>query len=172
MKEVWKDIKGYEGSYKVSNLGRIQSNKNNRPKILKFGYNAKGYDLVHLCKHGEKKSFKVHRLVLIAFDCNLDNKPQVNHIDGNKNNNNLFNLEWCTNKENIEHAVKTGLLNHTKNRKTGYEGTAQKLKKLEVLEIIKKYKTGKYTQLELGTIYGVSQVCVSKIVNKVNWKWT
>ena len=80
-----------------------------REKILKTSKTSVGYLTVSLCKNGKKKSFRVNRLVAIAFIDNPDNKPQVNHKDGNKENNTVDNLEWCTCSENQIHAFKTGL---------------------------------------------------------------
>ena len=112
MIEIWKDIKGYEKSYQVSNLGRVKSlgNKSNHKKeiILKQCV-IMGYKCVGLTKRTKMKIKKVHRLVANAFIPNTHNKPQVNHKDGNKLNNLVDNLEWCTAKENIIHAHKKGL---------------------------------------------------------------
>lgn len=122
MKEVWKDINGYEGCYQVSNLGRIKSldrMTNNqygeyfmKGRILKNSIiKDKGYCRVSLNNGNGKISKRVHRLVAEAFIPNPENKPEVNHKDGNKLNNCVSNLEWCTNKENIEHSIRTGLKN-------------------------------------------------------------
>ena len=119
MKEVWKDINGYEGYYQVSNLGRIKSldrMTNNqygeyfmKGRILKNStIKDKGYCRVSLNNGNGKISKRVHRLVAEAFILNPKNKPEVNHKDGNKLNNCVSNLEWCTNKENIEHSIRTG----------------------------------------------------------------
>lgn len=112
--EVWKNIKGYE-NYQVSNFGRVkrksgfdESKHYRKEKILKQN-NAKGYFQVALYKNKKRKDFKVHRLVCNAFLINNKNKKQVNHKDGNKLNNNISNLEWCTPSENIKHAYKTKL---------------------------------------------------------------
>lgn len=113
MQEVWKNIKGYEGLYQISNLGRIKSLPRNGTKpietIKKTTVDKYGYLRVSLSNKNKRKKVLVHRLVAQAFISNPQNKPQVNHIDGNKKNNVLENLEWCTNSENMKHAYKIGL---------------------------------------------------------------
>ena len=107
--EVWKDVKGYEGLYKVSNTGKVKSFQRNREKLLSDKYYENGYLRASLSKNKEKKKVLIHRLVAETFIPNPENKPEVNHIDGNKKNNNASNLEWCTHCENIKHAWETGL---------------------------------------------------------------
>lgn len=112
MKEIWKDVVGYEGLYQISSLGRIKSNggvfrvgntggfrpeKILSPTLSKFGY----YRLILCDGKGGRKSHVIHRLVAEAFIPNPENKPQVNHIDEDKTNNSVSNLEWVTCKENI-----------------------------------------------------------------------
>ena len=115
MKERWKDIKGYKGMYQVSNHGFVRSWKNGghgkRDKPKEIGRLGNGeYNMVALCNEGDSRSETVHRIVAEAFIPNPENKPCVNHIDGNKKNNHVSNLEWCTYSENINHAVETGLI--------------------------------------------------------------
>ena len=100
MKEIWKDIKDYEGYYQISNLGRIKSLPRNgtikSERIIKGAISKNGYLRVCLQKNGIKTNFLVHRLVAEAFIPNPDNLPQVNHKDEDKTNNIYTNLEWCT----------------------------------------------------------------------------
>ena len=126
--EEWKDISGYEGKYQVSNTGRIKSLKDNhgnyREKILKPGKHRDNYLMVVLCKDGKEKTYSVHRLVAETFIPKIDGKTHVDHIDGNRQNNNVNNLRWCTHKENCNFELckkhraearkgKTGALNPT-----------------------------------------------------------
>ena len=104
MKEVWKDIAGYEGLYQVSNLGKVKSLARN--KQLKFDYHKRGYQIVTLCNNKVRKRLQVHRLVASAFIENPNALPQVNHIDENKRNNNVDNLEWCSNDYNNRYGTR------------------------------------------------------------------
>ena len=118
--EVWKSVEGYEGLYEVSNTGKIKSIK--RPRITKGGgitivperilkpkTNKFGYCTVALSKNAKHKFYMVHRLVAFAFVPNPEGKPEINHKDGNKLNNSVQNLEWCTSQENKRHAYENGL---------------------------------------------------------------
>lgn len=120
MKEVWKDIKGYEGSYQVSNLGRIKSlerdvicNNNGatrkvKEKILHPSMSSKGYMHIKLGIGGIKCTKRVHRLVAEAFIPNPNKYPVINHKDCNRTNNCIDNLEWCTYQYNVQYTFKMG----------------------------------------------------------------
>lgn len=103
MKEIWKDVKGYEGLYQISNTGRIKSlnyRHTGKEKILRPDTTKKGYLRVALCKDGKIKNFRINRLVALHFIPNPNNLPQVNHKDEDKTNNYVENLEWCSIKYN------------------------------------------------------------------------
>ena len=104
MCEVWADIKNYEGLYQVSNFGKVKNFKTD--KILSLR-NKRGYLLVALSKDKRKKTHQVHRLVAIAFLPNTESKPTVNHLDENKSNNFVGNLEWATWQENANHGTRS-----------------------------------------------------------------
>ena len=120
--EIWRDIEGYEGIYQISNLGRIKSLpklcgcSSRQEKILKSLKHRDGYLQVVLCKNKKRKNFKVHRLVAQAFILNPNNKPYINHIDCNRQNNCVDNLEWCTQKENMQYASQLGRMDGTKGK--------------------------------------------------------
>lgn len=113
MQEIWKNIKGYEGAYQISNLGNVRSldryvKDKNRTQFIKGKRLKKGkrntYYVISLNKNGSRKSYQIHRLVAEAFIPNPNNYPVVNHIDENRTNNRIENLEWCTQKYNINHS--------------------------------------------------------------------
>lgn len=112
MQEIWKDIEGYEGLYQVSNFGRVKSldryvlrNENTLfvKVIVLSQLNIRGYLAVRLCNSGKYKNYFVHRLVANAFIHNDNNYSEINHIDENKHNNHVDNLEWCDRKYNVNY---------------------------------------------------------------------
>lgn len=117
--EIWKDIHIPNYEYQVSNLGRVRSKNRKvsnhtgivekKSQIMKPHINYKGYAICCISNKNKKKNISIHRLVAIAFIPNPNNYPQINHIDGNKQNNCVNNLEWCNNSLNQLHAYKMGL---------------------------------------------------------------
>ena len=125
MEEIWKEIPGFDGAYQVSSLGNVRSCdriiyyrngnprgscKHEKGRIISQHISNSGYYNVPLRKNKIRKFYFVHRLVAQTFLDNPENKPQVNHIDGNRLNNQVSNLEWATRSENVNHALRTGLL--------------------------------------------------------------
>lgn len=110
--EQWKPIQEFNGEYEVSNLGRVRSMKRYYGmvgRIMPQTIQRKGYYAVTFHMNNKAYCRKVHRLVIEAFTPNPDSLPCINHIDGNKLNNHVSNLEWCTYQANMQHAVRTGL---------------------------------------------------------------
>ena len=103
---IWSDIKGLEGLYSVSSEGEVYSHKTNR--ILKQGMTTNGYKFVILRSDGQSINCRIHRLVAEAFINNPQNKKTVNHINSNRTDNNIKNLEWCTHSENTKHGREYG----------------------------------------------------------------
>lgn len=104
--EIWLPVKGFEGHYEVSNTGIVNSLKRGGRKRIYIGFNQKGYAQVGLSKNGVSKTYKLHRVVAEAFIPNPHSLPQVNHINGVKDDNRPENLEWVTAKANTEHGIK------------------------------------------------------------------
>lgn len=171
--EVWKDVAGYEGYYQISNKGRVKSlertvytplhkEKIVYERLMSLKPNKHGYSELRLNKDGNRECFKCHRLVAIAFIPNPENKPQINHINGIKTDNRVENLEWCTRKENMQHAFEIGLMPRGENR------FSSKLTDDQVLAI---RKMGfKQNQSETARQLGVSRSSIQDIMH--NRKWT
>ena len=159
--EEWEIIPDWE-DYHESSYGRTKSFHNGKSRIIKPSTDKKGYLRVNLCKGGKKKLFQVHRLVALCFIPNPDSKPQINHRDGNKLNNHVSNLEWCTSSENIQHAFDTGL------KKSGEDHGQAKLTN-EQARYIKENPDG-LTQRQLADLFGVKQCTISAIQLGRIWK--
>lgn len=174
--EYWKAIPGYNSLYFASNKGRIKSvdmecqntgrDSNGNPATrVHYGkflsckkLTKKGYMRANLLN----KCFQWHRLIAMTWIPNPDNKPQVNHIDGNKTNNNVDNLEWCSNQHNRDHAVRTGL--HASG-----ERARNKLTTEQVIRIMEAIDTG-VRVCDLSRQYNVSRSCIDNIKSRVTWK--
>ncbi len=190
MQEKWKDIKGFEGLYQVSNLGRVKSlerYKENHGKLQKVEEKIKtiniknsGYQFVQLYKNNKYKNLMVHRLVAQAFIPNVNNKPQINHIDGNKLNNNVTNLEWITKSENEKHAWNAGLKQCTEKlkettRKTNKEYKSKPINQLDlqgnyIRTWLNAHEASRLLGIDRSTI---SQCCTGGRRNKTagGYKW-
>lgn len=176
LNEIWKDIKDYEGLYQISNYGRVKSlerflcKRHVLCKILKSGKDKQSYELVALSKANKLKTFRVHRLVAQAFIPNPDNKPQVNHIDGNKQNNNVDNLEWCTNGENGKHAWDNGL--RTKKYGKDRYNSRSVYQLTDDYKIIKVWDSIMDIERLLGFNHSdISQCCKHKMNKSHNFIW-
>jgi hypothetical protein len=164
---IWKPVVGYESKYEISNTGIVRSLNFNKTKaivIMKEQTDRYGYSRIGLSGVGKQKYTQVHRIVALAFIINTENLSCVNHIDGNKKNNNVTNLEWCSNIDNLSHALKTGLMKH------GEKHGMAKLTIEQVIEIkLEIKKPNHLSQHKLAKKYGVSRGTISGIIYGKNW---
>lgn len=177
MTEIFKDIKGYEGMYQVSNFGNIKSVSrfnSKTEKFLKFDINKKthtNYLRATLSKDNKIKKFQVHRLVAEAFIDNPDNKQFVNHIDNNGENNTVANLEWCSHSENMKHSQKQGRLFKTQSIAGKVSAKTKREIKLKELNSLIGNKFNSWTLLEPlprnGNWYGIFK-CDCGNIKEVN----
>jgi hypothetical protein len=158
--EIFKDIIGYEGFYQISNLGNVKSLIAGKQKILKHNISSNKYYSIRF----KNKNFLIHRLVALHFVNNFNNKPYVNHIDGNKFNNNFKNLEFVTQSENINHAIKIGKFNNN-----GINHPKSKLNKIQVNIIFKRANLGE-DQRKIAKDFNISQSVISNIKQNKTYK--
>ena len=159
--EQWVDTYGY---YQISNLGNIRNKNTNR--ILKQSTNAKGYKIITLHINKKRVTYRVHRLVAEAFIPNPNNYPVINHKNGNKMDNRVENLEWCTYSFNGKEAYRLGLKSVRPKRFLGEANGISKLNKQQVLEI----KSSSLSQVELAKKYNVSPSLIWQIKHDKIWK--
>lgn len=178
MKETWVDIKGFEKRYQISSRGRIRSldrivkNYPNgtrfmKGKILKPMIMNTGYPYVQALIDGVRKNLMIHRLVALAFIPNLQNKPHLNHKDGNKENPSIGNLEWCTHQENMHHAFRTGLVPYPPIGK-GDACPSSKLTEQKVKYIKRRIAKGE-SDREIAIDYGVQHGTIGHIRYRKTW---
>jgi hypothetical protein len=160
MQEEWKDIEGFEGTYQISDNGRVRSFCGGKPHIMKQKTH-KGYALVGLSKNGKQYLKQVHRLVALAFIDNPENKREVNHKDADKTNNTALNLEWVTPMENTIHAMQLGLRKNC-GGKTGVNYCVPILIVNEKTSKESRYKS----QLEASIKTGISRSTLQNYIGK------
>ena len=171
IKEIWRDIEGYESLYQVSNFGRVKSlnyRHTCKEKLLKAHKDKDGYLRVNLYKEGKKKTYGIHRLVAQAFIPNPDNLPQVNHKDEDKSNNRLDNLEWCSAEYNVNYGSRTKRMAESK---TNYPKFSKQVLCVETGVI---YPSTKQVERELGFANSnISAVCLGKqkTCGRFHWRY-
>lgn len=167
MKEIWKDIEGYEGLYQISNMGRVKSlaRRGTRGGIIKPAEIKKGYLQYALVKDGILKWYKAHRLVAQAFIPNPNNLPCVNHRDENPHNNYVENLEWCTIKYNNSYGTRIKKIINKLKRKV-YQYSLDGL-------FIQEWESIRELERQTGFLSGsISQVCQGKRKTAYGFKWS
>lgn len=159
-KEIWKDVKGFEGKYEVSSLGKIR-NKNNS-KILKE-QDHNGYKRVYLNDGSKQRKKRVHRIVAEAFlePSKNPKRTMINHKDSDRKNNSVNNLEWCSHRENILHATQKGNIKCNRD----YTKSVDRDIEVDVKVIRYMYETTRITQEELASLFNMSTATVFSIIN-------
>ena len=171
--EEWRDIEGFNGFYQVSNLGRVKSmggwrgTAKRRERILKIHLTKDGYCKVRLTHKDKDMTKRVHQLVAMAFIPNPMNKETVNHIDGDKLNNVVTNLEWCTRSEQLYHAYRMNL----RKPQRGSKNVQAKLTDEQVKEIRNLYvpQSREFGTVALGKKYNVSARVIGLIVHNKSY---
>jgi DNA-binding XRE family transcriptional regulator len=173
--EIWKQVPEYP-DYEASSLGNIRSldkivPKWNAPfyrkrkgKILKKSIGTNGYYYISMYKDKKQKSFKVARVIAQTFLNNPRNLPEVNHINSNRTDDRVQNLEWCNRSQNMKHAFDKGFACQ-KGEKNGYS----KLSKKEVIEIKRLHSIGDYKQKELAKIFNISKTTIHNVIKGKTW---
>lgn len=178
MEEIWKDVVGFEGRYKVSSLGRIKSLKREihcsdgrvftRKEMFFNNINTvSGYYTFSFHKEGRLYTRKLHRIIAEAFIPNPENKPYINHKNCVRTDNRIENLEWCTHKENMQHAFASGSF---KNRRppSGDKNGQAKLKNSDI-PVIRKMLSEGMKQKDIALIYGINPTQISQIKHRREW---
>lgn len=161
-----KDVISYKGLYKITETGEVFGIKRN--KYLSLAKDHNGYPKISLCKGNLRKNHSVHRLVAQAFIPNPLNLPQVNHKNGNKTDNRVENLEWCTASFNLKHAHKLGLAYVLR----GDKNPRNKISDTKVREIRLSVASGSKKQREWARLFNVSESLISLIVSGKNRKYS
>ncbi|MBQ7704639.1 MAG: NUMOD4 motif-containing HNH endonuclease [Selenomonadaceae bacterium] len=166
--EIWTWVEGYEGRYQISNYGRVKNFYRNKERILIPKQNGNGYLHVCLTKNNSHKTVYIHILVAKAFIPNPENKPQVNHEDGDKFNCHVGNLKWQTQSENIKHAIYNGLMKGLR----GEKSVSAKLTNEQARFCKDFYISGdrEYGLSALSRKFGVSTGCMSDILRGRTYK--
>jgi hypothetical protein len=165
---IWKDVVGFENYFKISNHGDIYSYRSAR--VLKRVKDKSGYLTLPTKiggREGKDYCFKIHRLVAIAFIPNPKGKPCVNHKDGDKENNHISNLEWCTVKENTQHAFDTGLSKALKGEKN--VGSRISQVDADTIRLVYTPYCRTYGARALGRRFGISHSNILKVINGISY---
>lgn len=169
IEEVWKDIKGYEGLYQASNLGRIKSlnfNKTGKEKIMK-PRTGNRYYMIALWKNGKRNDFLIHRIIAETFIKNIENKPFVNHKDENCFNNSIDNLMWCTHEENMNWGTRNERISNNSTKKRKINQYDLKDNYIKTWDSMKQYFDANNMKYKTGII----ECCKGRHKTAYGYKW-
>jgi hypothetical protein len=176
MSEKWKPVYGYEDCYAISDRGNLVRTSLTKKRVtqiwrpVKLKTHRDGYKMIGLCRDKIKSFRMAHRLVWEAFKEPLKPKQQINHLNGNKADNRLSNLEACYHSQNMIHAFRVLKRSAPNNPSYGSNNGSSKLNEKQVAEILALYTTGEYTQQFLAQKFGVSQRMISLITRREKWQ--
>lgn len=163
--EEWKPIIGFEDFYQISNYGRVKTtHKNNNSKTIKKPFYSKGYLKIQLCLNKKQTNYSIHRLVALHFIDNPQNKSDVNHLRGFKDDNVFTQLEWSTHQQNTKHAYENKICIRAKGNITNV-----KLTKQNILDIKSIYFKNGMSDKEISKIFNVSRQTINNIKNQKYW---
>ena len=160
-----KPINGWNNLYYITTNGEVFSNHFSIMKPIKPRITQNGYLRVALQQNGSRVDYNIHRLVAETYIHNQNNFPQINHKDGNKTNNSVDNLEWCTAKQNFQHAISAGLFKHVRGEHHGQTPLTED----DVRFIREAVEMRLTTQSALAKKYCINQSCISAIIRRKTW---
>jgi len=162
---MWKLIPGYEGRYRINEEGHVDSCFFGTWRRRRTSITPTGYHNIALCLRAERREYRLARLVAELFIPNLEDKPEVNHIDGDKDNNHADNLEWMTHEENMAHAAANGLIPDRRGERNGRSAlTAEQVKTMRRI-----YEEGGKTQTQVGKMFGASPYRAHRVLRYKQW---
>lgn len=164
--EIWLPVVGAETHYLISNLGRLKSIKKDGSTYLRKPSSRSGYYRTRLSVNNNIMQETIHRLVAKAFIPNPENKPVINHKNSNRLDNRVENLEWCTQAENLAHAISVGNL-----KLRGKDNANSILTEADVLQIREEFDKKQNGYKAIADKYGVHRDTIYRVVNKINWSW-
>lgn len=170
-----KEVKNTNGMYFICDDGVVYTkyHKNGMPRFMSTFKSRDGYVCVGINISGKQKQFRVHRLIGEYFIANPESKPYINHIDGVRHNNHFLNLEWCTQKENVHHAIHTlNKWSQSEKQSQAARATGLKRRKLtfkQAQELRLEYSVGNTSSIKLSKKYGLSKPCVLRIINNTSY---
>lgn len=171
-KEKWADIPQYNGDYRISTYGNVLSFKNGKTKLLKPGTDKHGYRFVVLSESGKSRLYYIHRLVALFFIKNPENKLEIDHIDGNRTNNNIDNLRWVTRKENANNPISLHRYKIAGMKNKPYLNREKRVKQIYNNTVVAVYNNIRDAERATGIAHqSISRVAKGKLKSCGGYNW-